>query len=323
MLGEEHLARPHRSRACAPTSPASAPTRSTARPTSCRTCPCASRWSTARSCSGAEPARRCWGLERDGHRGRRRRHRRACGGARARPGAIRGGESSCSSARTASPRIRRAATRASPTRGSTTRRARSRPGSASRGCASWRLLRGARARLRALRQADRRARPQRAAGARRARSAAARPTASPGLRRLDAAGLRAIEPHAAGIAALHSPQTAIVDFAAVARALADDVRAAGRRDRHGRAVEGRRGASARPAHAPAPRRAGTLTGARAADRPAPLARRGRRGLRRVLRRRVVGPARGAGRRRARSADRPVPRRLPAARARSAASSSAG
>jgi (S)-2-hydroxyglutarate dehydrogenase len=49
----------------------------------------------------------------------------------------------------------------------------------------------------------------------------------PGLRRLDAAGLRELEPHAAGIAALHSPETAIVDFAAVARALADDVRGAG------------------------------------------------------------------------------------------------
>ncbi len=49
----------------------------------------------------------------------------------------------------------------------------------------------------------------------------------PGLRRLDAAGLREVEPHAAGVAALHSPNTAIVDFPAVARALADDVRAAG------------------------------------------------------------------------------------------------
>ena len=49
----------------------------------------------------------------------------------------------------------------------------------------------------------------------------------PGLRRLDADGLREIEPHAAGIAALHSPATAIVDFPAVAHALADDVRAAG------------------------------------------------------------------------------------------------
>lgn len=49
----------------------------------------------------------------------------------------------------------------------------------------------------------------------------------PGLRRLGAAELREIEPHAAGVAALHSPETAIADFGAVARALADDVRAAG------------------------------------------------------------------------------------------------
>ncbi|QXJ24632.1 L-2-hydroxyglutarate oxidase [Actinomadura graeca] len=45
----------------------------------------------------------------------------------------------------------------------------------------------------------------------------------PGLRRLGAAELREIEPHAAGVAALHSPTTAIVDFPAVARAFADDV----------------------------------------------------------------------------------------------------
>jgi 2-hydroxyglutarate dehydrogenase len=49
----------------------------------------------------------------------------------------------------------------------------------------------------------------------------------PGLKRVDRAGLAELEPHAAGIAALHSPATGIVDFAAVARALADDVRAAG------------------------------------------------------------------------------------------------
>jgi (S)-2-hydroxyglutarate dehydrogenase len=49
----------------------------------------------------------------------------------------------------------------------------------------------------------------------------------PGLRRLDAAGLREAEPHVRGLAALHSPHTAIVDFAAVARALAADVAAAG------------------------------------------------------------------------------------------------
>ena len=59
----------------------------------------------------------------------------------------------------------------------------------------------------------------------------------PGLRRVGAGGLRAIEPHAAGIAALHSPATAIVDFAAVAAALADDVREAGGEIVCGAAVE--------------------------------------------------------------------------------------
>jgi L-2-hydroxyglutarate oxidase len=49
----------------------------------------------------------------------------------------------------------------------------------------------------------------------------------PGLRRVGQAELAELEPHAAGIAALHSPATGIVDFGAVARALADDVRAAG------------------------------------------------------------------------------------------------
>jgi (S)-2-hydroxyglutarate dehydrogenase len=45
----------------------------------------------------------------------------------------------------------------------------------------------------------------------------------PGLRRLDPDGLREVEPHAAGVAALHSPNTGIVDFAAVARRLAEDL----------------------------------------------------------------------------------------------------
>ncbi len=51
----------------------------------------------------------------------------------------------------------------------------------------------------------------------------------PGLRRLDADGLREIEPHARGVAALHSPETGVLDFAEVARALAADLRAAGGR----------------------------------------------------------------------------------------------
>jgi (S)-2-hydroxyglutarate dehydrogenase len=49
----------------------------------------------------------------------------------------------------------------------------------------------------------------------------------PGLRRLDAAGIAEVEPHATGVAALHSPATGIVDFAHVARAYADDFLAAG------------------------------------------------------------------------------------------------
>jgi L-2-hydroxyglutarate oxidase LhgO len=49
----------------------------------------------------------------------------------------------------------------------------------------------------------------------------------PGLRRLDRGALRELEPHAAGIAALHSPTTAIVDYAAVARELAADVATSG------------------------------------------------------------------------------------------------
>lgn len=49
----------------------------------------------------------------------------------------------------------------------------------------------------------------------------------PGLVRVDADGLREIEPHARGVAALHSPNTGIVDFADVARALAGELAARG------------------------------------------------------------------------------------------------
>lgn len=59
-----------------------------------------------------------------------------------------------------------------------------------------------------------------------------------GVRRLDADGLRAIEPHAAGIAALHAPGTGIVDFGAVCRRLAVDVSAGGGELRCGWAVSG-------------------------------------------------------------------------------------
>jgi (S)-2-hydroxyglutarate dehydrogenase len=49
----------------------------------------------------------------------------------------------------------------------------------------------------------------------------------PGLRRIDAAQLREIEPHASGIAALHSPATGVVDFRQVAASLAVDLTSAG------------------------------------------------------------------------------------------------
>jgi (S)-2-hydroxyglutarate dehydrogenase len=49
----------------------------------------------------------------------------------------------------------------------------------------------------------------------------------PGLRRVDAAEIRDIEPHATGLVALHSPETAITDFVAISRAVAQEIEAAG------------------------------------------------------------------------------------------------
>jgi L-2-hydroxyglutarate oxidase len=49
----------------------------------------------------------------------------------------------------------------------------------------------------------------------------------PGLRRIDAGGIEELEPHARGIAGLHSPETGIADFPGVARAYAHDVLEAG------------------------------------------------------------------------------------------------
>jgi 2-hydroxyglutarate dehydrogenase len=60
----------------------------------------------------------------------------------------------------------------------------------------------------------------------------------PDLRRVGPEELREIEPHARGVAALHSPATGVVDFREVARALADDVREAGGQLRLGFAVAG-------------------------------------------------------------------------------------
>jgi L-2-hydroxyglutarate oxidase len=57
----------------------------------------------------------------------------------------------------------------------------------------------------------------------------ARANGVPRLQRFGETELRAIEPCASGIAALHSPATAIVDFGEVARAMADDARTSGAR----------------------------------------------------------------------------------------------
>ena len=59
----------------------------------------------------------------------------------------------------------------------------------------------------------------------------------PGLRRVGPAELREIEPEATGLAALHSPQTGIVDFAAVAAAYARDIESNGGEIRTGAAVQ--------------------------------------------------------------------------------------
>lgn len=48
-----------------------------------------------------------------------------------------------------------------------------------------------------------------------------------GLRRIDAKGIREIEPNAVGVAGLYSPRTAITDYPAIAQSFADDFEAAG------------------------------------------------------------------------------------------------
>ena len=61
----------------------------------------------------------------------------------------------------------------------------------------------------------------------------------PDLARIDGtAHLREIEPHAAGVAAVHSPHTAVVDYATITEAMAQDVRATGGVIRLGHEVTG-------------------------------------------------------------------------------------
>jgi 2-hydroxyglutarate dehydrogenase len=72
-----------------------------------------------------------------------------------------------------------------------------------------------------------------------------------GLRRLQASEIETIEPHARGLAALHSPNTGVVDFAAVAQAFAADVTDAGGAIVTGCAIKGAalRGRKLRLSHA--------------------------------------------------------------------------
>ncbi len=66
----------------------------------------------------------------------------------------------------------------------------------------------------------------------------ARATANgvPGTRMLRGEQIREVEPNAVGLAALHSPETAIVDYTAITNALADDVRSSGGTIRLGQEV---------------------------------------------------------------------------------------
>jgi (S)-2-hydroxyglutarate dehydrogenase len=60
----------------------------------------------------------------------------------------------------------------------------------------------------------------------------------PGLERIGPERLREIEPYAAGIAALHSPSTGVVDYSVVADAYADDLRDGGAKLSYGCEVRG-------------------------------------------------------------------------------------
>lgn len=68
----------------------------------------------------------------------------------------------------------------------------------------------------------------------------------PDLMRIDdVEHLREIEPHVAGVAAVHSPKTAVVDYASITEAMAQDVRQAGGDIRLGHEVTGMRAEGSR------------------------------------------------------------------------------
>ena len=66
-----------------------------------------------------------------------------------------------------------------------------------------------------------------------------------GLRKLGPEQIREIEPHAAGLAAIHVPEEGIVDYGAVVEAMAREIRSRGGEIRTGNLVEGLKGAGAR------------------------------------------------------------------------------
>lgn len=72
----------------------------------------------------------------------------------------------------------------------------------------------------------------------------ARANGVPGIRRIDAAELRELEPHVRGVAGLHSPTTAIVDYPGVTRRLAALVQEHGGEVRLGHELVGLRDAGA-------------------------------------------------------------------------------
>ena len=75
-----------------------------------------------------------------------------------------------------------------------------------------------------------------------------RANAVPGLRRASAAEITEIEPNAVGVQALHAPNTGIVDYPAVARALVQELTAAGAAIRFGTEVRSIDGAQSPVVH---------------------------------------------------------------------------